>query len=95
MAFRHSFDVGAVRLTQSVEDVQSEVRNDIAALIGIGGVVLLLGLGLAWVLAGSIARPMRGLAATARRICGADVLARLLCRLQALSATSCASAFCR
>ena len=65
--------VGAVRLTQSVEDVQSEVRNDIAALIGIGGVVLLLGLGLAWVLAGSIARPMRGLARTARRIAAGDL----------------------
>jgi hypothetical protein len=37
----------------------------------------------------------RKFAATARRICGADVLARLLCRLQALSATSCAFAFCR
>jgi signal transduction histidine kinase len=60
--------VGAVRLTQSVEQVQSEVRNDIAALIAIGVVVLLLGLGLAWILAGSIARPMRGLAHTARRI---------------------------
>ena len=65
--------VGAVRLTQSVEDVQSEVRNDIAALIGIGGVVLLLGLGLAWVLAGSIARPMRALAGTARRIAAGNL----------------------
>jgi signal transduction histidine kinase len=64
---------GAVRLTQSVEDVQSEVRNDIAALIGIGGVVLVLGLALAWVLAGSIARPMRGLAATARRIAAGNL----------------------
>jgi signal transduction histidine kinase len=65
--------VGAVRLTQSVAEVQSEVRNDIAALIGIGAVVLLLGLGLAWVLAGSIARPMRSLAGTARRIAGGNL----------------------
>ena len=59
---------GAVRVTQSVEEVQSEVRNDIAVLIAIGGVVLLLGLGVAWILAGSIARPLRGLAGTARSI---------------------------
>jgi signal transduction histidine kinase len=59
---------GAVRVTQSVAEVQAEVRNDIAALIAIGGVVLLLGLGVAWILAGSIARPLRGLAGTARSI---------------------------
>ena len=68
--------VGAVRLTQSVAEVQSEVRKDIAALIAIGAVVLLLGLGLAWILAGSIARPMRGLASTARRIAAGDLGAR-------------------
>ncbi len=70
---REGRSVGAVRLTQSVAEVQSEVRNDIAALIAIGAVVLLLGLGLAWVLAGSIARPMRGLAATARRIAAGNL----------------------
>ena len=64
---------GAVRVTQGVADVQSEVRNDILALVAIGGVVLLLGLGLAWVLAGSIARPLRALADTARRIAGGDL----------------------
>jgi signal transduction histidine kinase len=67
---------GAVRVTQSVEEVQSEVRNDIAVLIGIGGVVLLLGLGVAWILAGSIARPLRGLAGTARRISAGNLDAR-------------------
>ena len=36
------------------------------ALIGVAAVVLLLGLGLAWLLAGSLARPLRGLAGTAR-----------------------------
>ena len=59
---------GAVRVTQSVEEVHSEVRSDILALIAIGGMVLVLGLVLAWFLAGSIARPLRGLAGTARRI---------------------------
>ncbi len=64
---------GTVRVTQSVAEVQSEVRSDIAALVVIGGVVLLLGLGLAWILAGSIARPLRALADTARRIAGGDL----------------------
>ncbi len=59
---------GTVRVTQSVAEVQSEVRSDIFALIAIGAGVLLLGLGLAWILAGSIARPLRALADTARRI---------------------------
>ena len=65
---RNGRPVGAVRVTQSVAEVQDEVRNDIVALVAIGGVVLLLGLGVAWILAGSIARPLRGLAGTARRI---------------------------
>jgi len=64
---------GVVRVTQSVADVQREVRSDILALIAIGGGVLLLGLGLAWILAGSIARPLRALAGTARRIAGGDL----------------------
>ena len=59
---------GAVRVTQSVDGVQSEVRKDIIALIGVGLVALLLGLAVAWFLAGSLARPLRGLAGTARRV---------------------------
>ena len=35
---------GAVRVTQSVDAVDREVRNDIIALIGVGIVALLLGL---------------------------------------------------
>jgi two-component system, OmpR family, sensor kinase len=65
--------VGAVRVTQSVAEVQDEVRNDIVALVAIGGAVLVLGLGVAWILAGSIARPLRGLAGTARRIAAGDL----------------------
>ena len=48
---------GAVRVTQSVDAVNGEVRSDVLALIGVAAVVLLLGLGLAWLLAGSLARP--------------------------------------
>jgi signal transduction histidine kinase len=67
---------GAVRVTQSVDDVQDEVRNDVIALIGVAAAVLVLGLGLAWVLAGSLARPLRRLAATAREVAGGDLDAR-------------------
>jgi signal transduction histidine kinase len=68
--------VGAVRVSQSVDAVQAEVRQDVLALIGVGAVALLLGLGVAWLLAGSLARPLRGLAAAARRVAGGDLEAR-------------------
>jgi signal transduction histidine kinase len=64
---------GAVRVTQSVAEVQSEMRSDVLALVGIGAVVLVLGLGVAWILAGSIARPLRGLASAARGVAGGDL----------------------
>jgi signal transduction histidine kinase len=68
--------VGAVRVTQSVDAVQSEVRRDVLALIGVGVLALALGLGVAWLLAGSLARPLRALAGTARRVAGGDLEAR-------------------
>ena len=67
---------GAVRVTQGVDAVQREVRNDVIALIGVGVVALLLGLAVAWFLAGSLAKPLRGLAAAARRVSGGDLDAR-------------------
>jgi signal transduction histidine kinase len=67
---------GAVRVTQSVDAVNREVRNDIIALIGVGIVALLLGLAVAWLLAGSLAKPLRGLAASARRVARGDLDAR-------------------
>jgi signal transduction histidine kinase len=67
---------GAVRVTQSVDAVQTEVRNDVLALIAVGVVALLLGLGVAWLMAGSIARPLRRLAGVARRVAGGDLDAR-------------------
>ena len=42
--------VGAVRVTQSVDTVQQEVRSDTLALVGVGALALLLGLGVAWLL---------------------------------------------
>jgi two-component system, OmpR family, sensor kinase len=67
---------GAVRLTQSVKAVRDEVRRDVLALIALGAGVLALGLGLAWAIAGSLSRPLRGLARTARQIAAGDLKAR-------------------
>ena len=67
---------GAVRVTQSVDAVKAEQRNDVIALAGVGAVALLLGLVVAWLLAGSLAKPMRGLAATAGRVAHGDLDAR-------------------
>jgi signal transduction histidine kinase len=67
---------GAVRVTQDVDSVQHEVRKDVLALIGVGVIALLLGLGVAWLLAGSLARPLLGLAGAARRVAGGDLDAR-------------------
>jgi len=68
--------VGAVRVTQSIEAVHTRVRNAVLALIGIGAFALLVGLGLAWFIAGSLSKPLRRLAATARRVEGGDLDAR-------------------
>jgi two-component system, OmpR family, sensor kinase len=73
---RASRPAGAVRVTQSVDAVQGEVRTDVIALVAVGVVALMLGLGVAWLLAGSLARPLRGLAQTARRVAGGDLDAR-------------------
>ena len=67
---------GAVRVTQGVDAVRSEVRNDVIALIGVGLVALLLGLAVAWFLAGSLAKPLRSLARAARRVTAGDLDAR-------------------
>jgi signal transduction histidine kinase len=67
---------GAVRVTQSVEGVHHQVRKDVLGLLGLGAAVLLLGLGLAWALAGSLSRPLQNLAKAARRVAGGDMQAR-------------------
>ena len=73
---RNGRTVGALEVEQSLSSVHSEVRQDVAALIGIGVLALLLGLGVAWILAGSISRPLNALAAVARRRADGDVEAR-------------------
>jgi signal transduction histidine kinase len=65
--------VGAVRLTQSVDAIDRATRRDQYALIGVGALALLLGLVAAWFVAGSLSRPLRGLASTARRVGAGDL----------------------
>jgi signal transduction histidine kinase len=68
--------VGAVRVTQSVDEVNQEVRDDVLAVIGVGLGALALGIGVAWLVAGSLTEPLRRLAGTARRIAAGDLSAR-------------------
>lgn len=68
--------IGAVRVTQSVDAIDDRVRRDVLALAAIGAAALLFGLSLAWVLAGSLSRPLRGLAEAARRAGTGDLDAR-------------------
>ncbi len=67
---------GAVRVTQSVDAIDRRVRRDVLGLIGIGLIALVLGLAFAWFLAGTLARPLQRLAATARRVESGDLGAR-------------------
>jgi two-component system, OmpR family, sensor kinase len=67
---------GAVRVTQSVDAVHTEVRKDAVALLGVGAAALVLGLGVAWLVAGFLSRPLGSLAGTARRVGAGDLDAR-------------------
>jgi signal transduction histidine kinase len=68
--------VGVVRVTQSLGAVHSKVRHGVLALIAIGAFALVVGLALAWFLASSLSKPLRSLAATARRVESGDLSAR-------------------
>ena len=67
--------VGAVR-TQSLGAVHGKVRRGVLALVAIGGFALVVGLAFAWFLASSLSKPLRNLAATARRVEAGDLSAR-------------------
>jgi signal transduction histidine kinase len=71
--------VGATRVTQSLSAVHSRIRRGVLALIAIGAFALIVGLALAWFLASSLSRPLRNLAATARRFEAGDLEARAEC----------------
>jgi signal transduction histidine kinase len=56
--------------------VSARVRRNVLVLVAVGLIALALGLALAWILAGSLARPLRALAGTARRVEEGDLEAR-------------------
>lgn len=69
--------VGAVRVTQNVEGIDQRVRRDVLGLVGIGLIALVLSLAFAWVLAGTLARPLQRLALAARRVEAGELEARV------------------
>jgi signal transduction histidine kinase len=69
-------ELGAVRITQGVEAIDERVRRDVLGLAAVGLAALAFGLLFAWVLAGTLSRPLRGLAAAARRVEAGDLDAR-------------------
>jgi len=68
--------VGAVRVTQSVSAVDRAVRRITIALVLLGVVVLVLGLGAGLLIARGIARPITRLEHAARRVADGDLAAR-------------------
>jgi signal transduction histidine kinase len=73
---RNGRTIGALEVEQDLDSINAEVRNDVLALVGIGVLALALGLGVAWILAGSLSRPLHALAGAARRMAGGDLGAR-------------------
>ena len=69
----HGRAAGAARVTQSVAAVNRAVRTSILDLAALAGVVLLLGIAAAAVVAQQIARPIRRLDRAARRVATGDL----------------------
>lgn len=68
--------VGAVRITQDVQEVTENIRRITIGLLAIGGAGLVAGLVLAFGLASSLSKPLTRLAAAARRLGSGDLSAR-------------------
>jgi two-component system, OmpR family, sensor kinase len=69
--------VGAVRVSAPMGDVRADVRSSWLRLGAIGVAVVIAGLVLAWVLAGSLARPLERLGRAAARLGGGDLQTRV------------------
>ena len=65
-----------MRISQSVDAIDERVRRDVLGLAAVGLAALAFGLLFAWVLASTLSRPLRGLAAAARRVESGDLEAR-------------------
>lgn len=72
----NGLSIGAVRISESLAMIRSRVHRSWLALALIGLAVVLVGLGLAWLLATSLARPVRRLEETAVRLGRGDLGAR-------------------
>ena len=69
--------IGAVRITKEIQAVNDAVRRTTISLIAIiGGIGLSIGLVIAVIMSGSLARPLTRLAGTARRLGAGDLSAR-------------------
>ena len=69
--------IGAVRITKDIQSVNDAVRRTTISLIAvIGGIGLSIGLVIAVIMSGSLARPLTRLAGTARRLGAGDLSAR-------------------
>jgi signal transduction histidine kinase len=68
--------IGAVRVTQSTDQIAASVRRSVIGLVAIGLGVLAAGLLVAFVLAGSVSRPLRRLAGTAGELGAGNLEAR-------------------
>jgi two-component system, OmpR family, sensor kinase len=67
---------GVVRVSQATEEIDDRVRRSWVAFAGVGLLILLVGSIVAWALGSSLARPLRGLAASAGRLGSGDLTAR-------------------
>jgi sensor histidine kinase regulating citrate/malate metabolism len=67
---------GAVRITESTDDFHAHVQRTILGLVAIGAGGLVAGLVVAFVLAGSLSRPLGRLGAAAHRLGAGDLSAR-------------------
>lgn len=68
--------VGAVRLSQEMGSVEAEIRQSWIGLGLLGLAVVAVGVGLAWILATTLMRPVRTLESTATRLGRGDLDAR-------------------
>jgi two-component system, OmpR family, sensor kinase len=68
--------VGAVRLSQPIAAVDARVHRSWLAISAVAAAVAVVGMGVAWLLASSLARPIHALGATAGRLGRGDLDAR-------------------